>query len=210
MKSNIDNFCNKIRVYVRDSCECTDHDFKDSMQLDLMNYCLLLASAGGKISQQSARLLEIMFGHHLTEREWSAYMRERALIAEEYMSHVPYTFVQVIKAENAMRTDAADYSPSAEYVEFFSKAATHMQSSIYPLNNLTQKLQSQYTNTLKTYAAKRLNYPWCAAPQQINRVESSSLQQAVSPTTSSNLGYRDFCIGHGKKRKTVRVFSKIF
>ena len=119
-KQLIEQFCNKMRIYVRDSCVCGDHDFADSMQLDLMNFCLSLAAADGKINPEERLKIAELFGHYMSEREWVEYLRQRNLLSSAYRTNVPYTFVQLVKAENTMRTDGEDYSPTQEYVSIYN------------------------------------------------------------------------------------------
>ena len=52
IREHLERFYNDIKSYVRDSCVCSDTDFKESVMLDVMNYAVHLAAADGNISQE--------------------------------------------------------------------------------------------------------------------------------------------------------------
>ena len=82
--------------------------------LDVMNYAVHLAAADGNISQEERTKIAELFGYSLSEKEWIEYLRKRNLLSEDYRKNVPYTYVQVVEAENTLRATKQDYSPSKE------------------------------------------------------------------------------------------------
>lgn len=214
-KQLIEQFCNKMRIYVRDSCVCGDHDFADSMQLDLMNFCLSLAAADGKINPEERLKIAELFGHYMSEREWVEYLRQRNLLSSAYRTNVPYTFVQLVKAENTMRTDGEDYSPTQEYVSIYNTVSNLILQCNREQATATVSHKQQFLGNLQLYASQHLHLPWSQAPVPQNspktiKAEVPAPKIKVAGAAEKKVDYRYFDIGTGNKRKTIRVHSNLF
>ncbi len=214
-KQLIEQFCNKMRVYVRDSCVCSDHDFADSMQLDLMNFCLSVAAADGRINPEERLKIAELFGHRLSEREWIEYLRQRNLLSNAYRTNVPYTYVQVLKAENAMRNKREDYSPTKEYVSMYNTISTLIVQCSRDQGSESETLKKQFLGNLQTYAAQKLKFPWCKADANTDntpspRIELPKINGNTVQTVKKSANHRYYEIGSGSNKKSIRVHSNLF
>ena len=207
-KQLIEQFCNKIRIYVRDSCVCSDHDFADSMQLDIMNFCLCLAAADGRINPEERLKIAELFGHNLSEKEWIEYLRQRNLLSDAYRTNVPYTYVQTVKAENAMRQTARDYSPTKDFVSMYNMVSNLILQCNRGQDSATLTLRKNFIDNMQLYAAQKLNFPWCE--QQNTQVPPTEPLPQHSAQSQNTLNYKYYEIGEGKHKKSVRVISNLF
>lgn len=207
-KQLIEQFCNKIRIYVRDSCVCTDHDFADSMQLDIMNFCLCLAAADGRINPEERLKIAELFGHNLSEKEWIEYLRQRNLLSDAYRTNVPYTYVQTVKAENAMRQTARDYSPTKDFVSMYNMVSNLILQCNRGQDSATLTLRKNFIGNMQLYAAQKLNFPWCE--QQNTQAPPPEPLPQHSAKSQNTLNYKYYEIGEGKHKKSVRVISNLF
>lgn len=213
-KQLIEQFCNKMRIYVRDSCVCTDHDFADSMQLDLMNFCLSVAAADGKINPEERLKIAELFGHRLSEREWIEYLQKRNLLSNAYRTNVPYTFVRVSEAENVMRNSRDAYSPTKEYVSMYNTISTLIQHCNREPDSESDSLKKQFLGNMQIYAAQKLKFPWCKADTAMNtpppRIKLPENNTHTAQAVKNQPSYRYYEIGTGKNKKTIRVYSNLF
>lgn len=199
----IKQFCNKIRVYVRDSCVCADHDLEDSILLDLMNFCLCVAAADGRINPEERLKIAELFGHNLSEKEWIEYLRQRNLLSESYRTNVPYTFVQTVKAENEMRQTQQEYSPTKDFVNMYNTVSNLILQCNREPASATLTLRKSFINNMQIYATQKLKFPWCKQQEPPPQITTNQARE-----NTSNIKYYD--IGEGSHKKSVRVLSNLF
>ena len=212
---HLNRFFNKARTYVRDSCECSDHDFQDSLQLDLMNFAISISAADGHISPEQRLKIAELFHHNLSEKAWFEYLHERKLLTEEYRKSVPYTFVQLIKAENTLRTAEEETSPSKDFVELYSFISNIILQHDTADADKAHQFRNELLANMRRYAAKTLKFPWCTAPARTEQQDSAATASAhdTAPTTKrqappSNL--RTFSIFRNGQKQDIQVFCNLF
>lgn len=210
IREHLERFYNDIKSYVRDSCVCSDTDFKESVMLDVMNYAVHLAAADGNISQEERTKIAELFGYSLSEKEWIEYLRKRNLLSEDYRKNVPYTYVQVVEAENTLRATKQDYSPSKEFVTLYNMVANLiLQKS--PTSGVAHQQKENYLNNMKRYAAKRLTLPWCTVAPIAEQPPTVVHKESTKKKKNAATGYSKSIIIHiDNKPIAISVYSNIF
>ena len=178
--------------------------------LDVMNYAVHLAAADGNISQEERTKIAELFGYSLSEKEWIEYLRKRNLLSEDYRKNVPYTYVQVVEAENTLRATKQDYSPSKEFVTLYNMVANLiLQKS--PTSGVAHQQKENYLNNMKRYAAKRLTLPWCTVEPIAEQPPTVVHKESVKKKKNAATGYSKSIIIHiDNKPIAISVYSNIF
>lgn len=178
--------------------------------LDVMNYAVHLAAADGNISQEERTKIAELFGYSLSEKEWIEYLRKRNLLSEDYRKNVPYTYVQVVEAENTLRATKQDYSPSKEFVKLYNMVANLiLQKS--PTSGVAHQQKENYLNNMKRYAAKRLTHPWCTEEPIAEPAPTVVHKESTKKKKHAATGYSKSIIIHiDNKPIAISVYSNIF
>lgn len=207
---HLNRFFIKTRAYVRDSCECADNDFQDSLELDLMNFAISISAADGHISPEQRLKIAELFHHNLSEKGWFEYLRERKLLTEEYRKSVPYTFVQLVKAENTLRTGENEPSPSKDFVELYSFISNIILQHDTVDADKAHQFRNDLLNNMRSYAAKTLKFPWATATQQSSPTATARLNKAATKKEEVPSNLRTFTIIRNGKKQDIQVFCNLF
>ena len=106
----------KLDDFVNDCVELVitagvgDYSYREAITLDIMNFVLLVASADGELSNWELERIAGVFGYSFTEKEWYAYLKERNIISEQFITTPSYSFIILVNAENQLYKVGAPYT----------------------------------------------------------------------------------------------------
>ena len=137
-----------------------DDNARESVNLDIMNFMLLIASSDNAIIDFERDRIAGLFGYNFSAEDWFSYLNERGITSKEYLLSPSYTFALLVQAENAFTEENIPYiSLTKKYIEILNKLSNF---ALYSKEEKLKggKIRDSFLNMLCDYAEEHLIQKW--------------------------------------------------